>query len=197
MFKGLLAIIVELNVDKSYVLFFSRNLSWWINVFIIIVMRRLSIYLLFLFFVIASSSKSQYLCDNEYKFINRQKKKIRKKCAKQVNDWLLINDDLNIPKIINLSRLKFLTKEKEKNKWLEIDSLFCIKKDAKYIKKAKRRLLELKLVVYDIRIEFNYVSSSNSEIVSVLNFEFDIEGNMIRAAIRRKKGSPYSKTPLH
>jgi hypothetical protein len=28
------------------------------------------------------------------------------------------------------------------------------KKDAKYIKEAKRRLLELKLVVYDIRIEF-------------------------------------------
>ena len=160
-------------------------------------MNRLSIYLLFLCLILAPIAKGQYLCDNEYKVINKQKKKIKKKCAKQANDWLLINNDLNIPTSIKLSKLKFLAEEKEKNRWHEIDSLFCIKKDSKYIKKAKKRLLELKLVVYDIRIEFNFDSTSNSEISSVLNFEFDIEGNMIRAVIREKKNSPYSETPLH
>jgi hypothetical protein len=169
-------------------------------------MRKLSIYLLFLFFVIASSSKSQYLCDNEYKFINRQKKKVKKKCKRIAKDWIISKrDSLHIPKKIKLSKIKFLAEEKEinknlrYNKWHEIDSLFCIDKtpSTEYINKAKQRLYELQLVVYDIRGEFDFIPINNEKLSSVLNFEFDIKGNLIRAVIRRKKVSPYSEIPIH
>ena len=161
------------------------------------------------FFILASVSlsvQSQYLCDGEYKVINKQKKRVKKKCKKIAHEWVSHKkDSLNLPKKLKLSKLKFRSEEKETdknnryNRWSEIDSLLCIqqKPTPEYIKKAKKRLLELQLVVYDIRTEFSFNNSSNNQIKSVLNFEFDIEGNLIRAVIRNKKMSPFSETPHH
>ena len=169
-------------------------------------MNRLPIYLLFLCFILALNTKGQYLCDNEYKIINKQKKKVKKQCKKIAKKWITTKrDSLNLPKKLKLSKVKFLAEEKEinknqrYNKWHEIDSLFCINKKPSpdYITKAKQRLFELQLVVYDIRTEFYFIPSENEKISSVLNFEFDIKGNLIRAVIRRKKSSPFSETPLH
>lgn len=140
------------------------------------------------------------MCDYEYKVINKQKRKIKKKCKKTAANWVVNKrDSLNLPKKLKLSIIKYLAEPKEKNRWHEIDSLLCIDKKPTpdYIKKAKKNLLELQLVVYDIRTEFNFENTTNSAIKSVLNFEFDINGNLIRAVIREKKMSPFSETPHH
>ena len=55
----------------------------------------------------------------------------------------------------------------------------------------------MQLVVFDIRTDFDYIPTANAKIASTLNFEFDIDGNMIRAVIRKKKMSPFSEIPLH
>ena len=144
-------------------------------------------------------ARAQYLCDFEYKTFNKQKRKIKKKCNKISIDWINQNrDSLNLPNKLKLSKLKFRSNEKETdknyryNKWAEIDSLLCVQRrpDPDYIKKAKKRLLELQLVVFDIRTQFDYSPSPNNKIHSVLNFEFNFQGNLIRAVIRKKKMSP-------
>ncbi|PCJ26533.1 MAG: hypothetical protein COA97_05500 [Flavobacteriales bacterium] len=150
------------------------------------------------------SLKAQYLCDNEHKVINKQRKKLKKKCKKIASSWIINKrDSLNLPEKLKISKLKFRANSKEidkvqrYNKWREIDSLLCFqaKPSSDYVKKAKDRLLELQLVVYDIRTEFNFINTTNHEIKSVLNFEFDYNGNLIRAVIRKKKMSPFSETP--
>jgi hypothetical protein len=162
-------------------------------------------YFVLLLVCFSFNTYGQYLCDYEYKIINKQKRKVKKKCKAIAKKWLIQKkDSLNLPKKLKLSKTKFLADEKEFHKnslynpWFEIDSLFCIKKDPEYVKKAIKRMLELQLVVYDIRTEFDFDNSSNVKINSVLNFEFDYNGNLIRAVIRKKKMSPYSeKHPLH
>jgi len=82
------------------------------------------------------STYGQYLCDNEYRVINKQKKIIRKKAKKIANVWILTNaDSLNIPEDIKLSKLKFLPKKIDK--WYSIDSLLCVKKNKELIEKAQ------------------------------------------------------------
>lgn len=160
--------------------------------------------LFFLIIFCVSHVEAQYLCPNEYKIIRKQKKKVKKKVFMKAKEWILDNrNDLNLPRKLKLSKLKFKADEKEikvidrYNKWQKIDSLLCVNKDPENINMAKMLLLEFELVVFDIRAEFNFDDSSNKEIKSVLNFEFDFDGDLIRAVIRKKKMSPFSETPLH
>ncbi len=169
-------------------------------------MYRVLKYILILSFIafFTTNSKAQYLCDNEYRVINKQKRQVKKKCREIAKNWVNKNrDSLNIPKKIKLTKLKFKPKKQEihkeihYNKWYEIDSLLCVKKNQEYINEAKKRMVSSKLVVYDIHADFNFIPSENDQIQSSLNFEFDIEGNLIRAIIRKKKISPFSGTPYH
>ena len=166
------------------------------------VIKHITLFSLIVLFHI--NVQSQYLCENEHKVIHKQKRKVKKKCKKIVYAWVIQHkDSLNLPKKLTFSRLKFKPEDKETHKetnynmWYQIDSLLCITKDIEYIKEAKKKLLELQLVVFDIRSEFSFGDAENLEIKSVINFEFDIEGNLIRAVIRKKKNSPFSETPYH
>ena len=151
---------------------------------------------LFLFIFATTYINGQFLCDNEYRIINKQKRVIKKKAKLIANEWLIKNSDsLNIPKDIKLSKLKF--KAEEIKRWEEIDSLLCVskKKNIELINRAKIRMVELELVVYDMRGSFNFADTKNPTIQSVLYFEYDFKGDLIRAIIRQKEMSPYSETP--
>ena len=158
--------------------------------------------LIFFIVLFTISSQAQYLCNNEYKVINKQKRQIKKKCKEIAENWVIQKQDsLNLPPKLKLTKLKFAPQKKEihkeihYNKWHEIDSLLCVKKDPEFIKEAKKRMLSIQLVVYGIHADFNFIPTENEKISSSLNFEFDIEGNLIRAVIRKKKMSPFSETP--
>ncbi len=164
--------------------------------------KRVLLLFFILFFTIGI--QAQYLCDNEYRVINKQKRKIKKKCKKIAKDWLTQKrDSLNLPPKLNLSKLKFRPEKKEihkephYNKWYKIDSLLCVKKDPKYINEAKKRMLSQELIVYTIEADFNSIPTENEMILSLISFKFDIEGNLIRVGIRKKKMSPFSETPHH
>ncbi len=162
-------------------------------------------YVLLLLVGFSLTAQGQYLCDFEYKVINKQKKKVKRKCKKLAEAWLIEKrDSLKLPMDLKLSKVKFMAEEKEINKvlrynrWWEIDSLLCVKKkpDYAYAETAKKRLSEMQLVVFDIRTDFDYIPTPNAKISSTLNFEFDINGNLIRAVIRKKKMSPFSEIPI-
>ena len=166
--------------------------------------KLLKFNLLIILVSISFLSYGQYLCDYEYKIINKQKNKVKKMCKKTAENWIIQKkDSLHLPQKLKLTKLKFLPEEKEinkepfYNKWYDIDSLLCIKKNPEYVKKAIEKMLDLELVVFDIRTEFDFEDAQNKKINSVLNFEFDFNGNLIRAVIRKKKMSPFSETPLH
>lgn len=161
-------------------------------------MRRLKKYgCLLLLLSIGVGTFAQNLCEKEYRIINKQKRKLKQKTKKIAQEWLAIHkDSLNLPDNLKLSRLKFLHEEKEEQKWHSIDSLFCVKGGDAYIEKGKQLLIEKKLVVYDIRTSFDFANSSNPLIKSVLNFEYDFNGNLIRAIVRQKEMSPFSETPI-
>ena len=151
---------------------------------------------LFLFIILTPCLNAQYLCKNEYRVINKQKRAIKKKAQLIAKEWLSKNSDsLNIPIDFKLSKLKF--KAEEIDRWREIDSLICVtvKRNPELIKRAKIRMVELELVVYDIRGSFNFADTKNPTIQSVLYFEYDFNGDLIRAIIRQKEMSPYSETP--
>lgn len=150
------------------------------------------VFLLFFYFL----AKGQYLCNNEYKVINKQRKIIRKKSEAIAKQWFLNNvDSLNLPKDIKFSKIKFLAEEDKQ--WYEIDSLLCIKKDNELADKAIKKLTELQLPVYDIRSYFNFENTSNPEIKSILYFQFDINGELIKTVIREKETSPNSEIYYH
>ena len=158
--------------------------------------KFLKYYFIPIFFSIGYCAKAQYLCDNEYKVINKQKKTIQKKAKNITNVWILSNgDELNIPDNIKLTSLKYLTKEDEN--WEIIDSLLCVGKSKELIEKAKKRLQKQVYKVYDIRGYFNFPDSPNPQIRSILYFDFDINGDLIRVVIREKEFSPFSETYYH
>ncbi len=152
--------------------------------------------LFFTFCLHQNQAIGQYTCDYEYKVMNKQKKKVKKKTKKIALKWL--NEhmaSLNLPTDLKPSKLKYKTEKKEAIKWDQIDALLCKKKKEVDTEAAFKIIEELRLVVYDISIEFDYANTVNDRIKSVLNFEFDINGNLIRAVIRKKKMSPFSETP--
>ena len=71
---------------------------------------------------------------------------------------------------IKTHKIKVCTKKKEihkeihYNKWYEIDSLLCVKKDPEFIKEAKKRMLSIQLVVYGIHADFNFIPTENEKI---------------------------------
>ncbi|PJB14777.1 MAG: hypothetical protein CO118_06755 [Flavobacteriales bacterium CG_4_9_14_3_um_filter_32_8] len=142
------------------------------------------------------TTQGQYLCDEELHFIKKQKKIVQKKAKTIANSWILANsDDLNIPNDIKLSQLNFEPKKGEN--WDSVDSLLCVKKDKELINKAIQKLQQNQYVVYHIRAYFNFPNTINPEIRSMLYFDFDINGNLIRAVIREKEFSPFSETYYH
>jgi len=159
---------------------------------------------LFLFVGVIFTSQGQYLCENEYKIINKQKKVIQNKTQKTAKDWIFkYQDSLNLPPNIKLSKLKFLASEKEihknnkYNKWYTIDSLFCVETDPKLIEKAKKKLVELNLVVYKTSATFSFDDTKKSPVKSLLYFEFNFKGELIRAVIRKKEMSSLTETYYH
>ncbi len=150
----------------------------------------------FLIICFSTTTQAQYLCDNEAKVINKQKKFIKKKAESLVKDWYTVNAaKLRLPVVLKFSKIKFLPEEDLR--WEEIDSLLCIKENKELVVKAKRRLGKMKLAVYDIRAYFNFENTKNKAIRSILYFKFDINGNLIVAVIREKEDSPYSEKYYH
>lgn len=146
------------------------------------------------------STKAQFLCDYEYSVINKQKNVVKKKALANANLWLLDNaDELNLPLKLKLSKIQIKTNEgqDEVKKWDSIDSLLCLNKGSEVIDQAMNKMYKMKLAVYDIRTYFNFANTNNPEIRSILYFQFDINGNLLAAIIRKKENSPYSEKYYH
>lgn len=161
-------------------------------------MKALAKYLLLLILLsfFTSNNYAQYSCKKEYRVINKQKKIIKKKSTAIAKEWLKLNATIkNLPSNLKLSKIKFLAETKEEPKWFSIDSLVCLETTPTDIEKAKELLIKRNLVVYDIRTTFTYENNANPLIKSVLNFEFNFNGDLIRAVIRQKEMSPFSETP--
>jgi hypothetical protein len=140
---------------------------------------------------------AQYSCKKEYRVMNKQKKKVKKQTKIQADQWLVKHaDSLHLPSDLKLSKLKFLAETKEEKLWISVDSLICLKSTPETIDAAKKLMLDRNLVVFDIRATFSYTNSDNPLIKSVLNFEYDFNGKLIRAVIRKKEKSPFSETPF-
>ena len=142
------------------------------------------------------SVQSQNLCEYEVKVINKQKKKVKAITESIVKEWYAKNaTSLKLPETLHFSKIKFKPNESktELKKWSGIDSILCVKKSEQQLIKGFSEMRQLKLVIFEISATFNFKNSLTPLIKSLLYFEFDINGDLIRAVIREKESSPYTE----
>ena len=140
--------------------------------------------------------QSQNLCEYEVKVINKQKKKVKAITESIVKEWYTKNAvTLKLPETLHFSKIKFKPNESktELKKWSSIDSILCVKKSEQQLIKGFSEMRKLKLVIFEISATFNFKNSLTPLIKSLLYFEFDINGDLIRAVIREKESSPYTE----
>ena len=142
------------------------------------------------------SIKAQFLCDNEFNVINKQKKAIRKHAEFQVKDWYTKNAFRHqLPETLKFEKIQIKNEEDkgELKKWSSIDSLLCLNKGEEFNIQAMKKMSALKLAAYEIKTYFNFKHSSNPSIRSLLYFNFDINGDLLLVVIREKENSPYTE----
>lgn len=145
-----------------------------------------------------SSTQAQYVCDYEYKVTNKQRRKLKRKCKKVAITWYKNHrDSLKISSDLTFSKLKYQADEDEYEKWAIVDTLLCNNERKNNIELAKQKMKELGLAVFDIRAYFHHPEELNPKIRSILYFQFDIHGKMLRAIVRRKEMSPTSEIYYH
>ncbi|MDF1673301.1 MAG: hypothetical protein P1U41_07325 [Vicingaceae bacterium] len=150
-----------------------------------------------------SISKGQFFCDYEYKVINKQKQKIKRKCKSYSKAWVKeYRDSLKIPSKINISRLKYSPIEDEyknmyNDKWGIIDTLLCNNERKENNVKAMNELENRKTTVYELIISFTEEEADNPKIKSSLHFQFNIYGKVLRIAYRLKRLSKTSEIFFH
>ena len=68
----------------------------------------------FLFTILSLNVHSQFLCDNEYQVINKQKKAIKKHAEFQVKESYIKNPSkLMSPSVLKFSKIQIKTEEKD------------------------------------------------------------------------------------
>ena len=139
---------------------------------------------------------AQYLCEYEVKIINKQKKQIKPYAESILKEWYSKNAvQLKLPQTLKFSKIEFKPDESKsaQKKWSSIDSILCIEKSDRQLLKGFTQLKKLNMVVYDIRATFIFKDAISTAIKSLIYFEFDINGDLIRAVIREKESSPFTE----
>lgn len=150
-----------------------------------------------------SISKGQFFCDYEYKVINKQKQKIKRKCKSYSKAWVKeYRDSLKIASKIKISPLKYSPIEDEyknmyNDKWGIIDTLLCNNERKKNHAKAMNELEKRKTTVYELIISFTEKETENPKIKSSLHFQYNIYGKVLRIAYRIKTMSKTSEIFFH